>query len=103
MFDRAWAETVVQCSVEQLAAEYEAGGQRALFDAIKRYLSKPADREAYTATGQRLGLSPDAVAMAVMRLRRRYRTMVRAEVANTVSTPAEVDDEMRYLVELLTE
>ena len=102
LFDRAWAETIVQGSLEQLRAEYEAGGQRALFDALKRYLSTPADRSAYAATGDQLGLSADAVAMAVVRLRRRYRARVRAEVANTVATPAEVDNEMRYLVELLT-
>jgi RNA polymerase sigma-70 factor (ECF subfamily) len=102
LFDRAWAETVVQNSVERLRAEYETDGQRALFHGIKRYLSKPAHREAYTATGRRLGMSADAVAMAVARLRRRYRAMVRAEVANTVATPAEIDGEMRYLVELLT-
>ncbi len=102
LFDRAWAETVVQNSVERLRAEYEADGQRPLFHGIKCYLSKPANREAYTATGRGLDMSADAVAMAVVRLRRRYRAMVRAEVANTVATPAEIENEMRYLVELLT-
>jgi DNA-directed RNA polymerase specialized sigma24 family protein len=102
LFDRAWAETVVQNSVKRLRAEYETDGQRALFHGIKRYLSQPAHREAYAATGRRLGMSADAVAMAVVRLRRRYRAMVRAEVVNTVATPAEIDGEMRYLVELLT-
>jgi RNA polymerase sigma-70 factor (ECF subfamily) len=101
-FDRAWAETVVQGSVERLRAHYEAEGHLALFGEIKRYLSQPADRAAYAITGSRLGLSADAVAMAVMRLRRRYREVVRTEVANTVATPAESDEEMRYLVDLLT-
>ncbi len=101
LFDRAWAETVVHTSVERLGEEYRAEGKAALFRALKVYLSRPADREDYTATGGRLGMSADGVAMAVMRLRQRYRTAVRAEVANTVATPAEIDDEMRYLVELL--
>jgi RNA polymerase sigma-70 factor (ECF subfamily) len=101
MFDRAWAETVVRSSVERLGAEYGAGDQAALFAEIKGYLSQPADRAAYTASAQRLGMSADAVAMAVVRLRRRYRAAVRVEVANTVATPAEIEDEMRYLVELL--
>ena len=102
LFDRAWAETIVQVSVERLRTEHEAAGQGRWFDELKGYLSQPADRTAYAASGQRLGLSADAVAMAVVRLRRRYRAVVRAEVANTVATPAEIDEEMRYLVELIT-
>jgi RNA polymerase sigma-70 factor (ECF subfamily) len=49
-----------------------------------------------------LGLSPHAVAAAVQRLRRRYRESVRAEIAHTVPVAADIDAEMRYLVELLT-
>ncbi len=102
MFDRAWADSVVHDSLDRLQAEYEAAGKASLFGELKGYLSRVADRAGYTATGQRLGMSADAVVVAVMRLRRRYREAVRTEVANTVTTPAEVDDEMRYLVELLT-
>ncbi|HEY5911145.1 MAG TPA: sigma-70 family RNA polymerase sigma factor, partial [Verrucomicrobiae bacterium] len=102
MFDRTWADSVVHTSLGRLQAEYEAQGKAPLFGELKAYLSRVADRSAYTAAGQRLRMSADAVVVAVMRLRRRYRETVRAEVANTVATPAEVDDEMRYLVELLT-
>ena len=101
IFEGAWAETVIQACVERLRTECQAEGKAAQFDELKQYLSRPADRAAYTVTAQALGLSADAVVMAVLRLRRRYREMVRAEVANTVATPAEIDDEMRYLVELL--
>jgi DNA-directed RNA polymerase specialized sigma24 family protein len=100
-FDRAWAEAVVQSGVERLRAEFEGAGQGLLFRELKGYLSCPADRASYTDVAQRLGMTTDAVAMAVMRLRRRYRAMVRAEVAKTVATPAEIDEEMRYLVELM--
>ena len=102
MFDRAWAETVIQASVERLRAECQAEGKAAQFGELKMYLSRPADRRAYASTGRRLGMSADAVTMAVMRLRRRYRAMVRAEVADTVTTPAEIDQEVRYLIDLLT-
>ena len=101
-FDRAWAEAVVQSGLERLRAEFEAAGQGSLFRELKGYLSRPSDRASYAEAAQRLGMTADAVAMAVMRLRRRYRAMVRAEVANTVATPAEINEEMRYLVELLT-
>jgi RNA polymerase sigma-70 factor (ECF subfamily) len=102
VFERAWADTVVHTTVERLGDEYAAEGKASLFSELKRYLSCPADRSDYSATAQRLGMSADAVVVAVMRLRRRYRSLVRAEVANTVATPAEIDDEMRYLVGLLT-
>lgn len=101
VFDRAWAETAVLTTVERLRAEYQAEGKAGFFDALKPYLSHPGGRESYSATGRQLGMSADAVAMAVARMRRRYRERVRAEIANTVATPAEVNDEMRYLVELL--
>lgn len=102
MFDRAWAETVVQTCVERLRAQYEAEGKGSVFRELRRYLSRPADRSAYQGPAQRLGMSADAVSVAVMRLRRRYRELVRAEVAHTVATPAEIDDEMRYLVDVLS-
>ena len=101
-FDRAWAERVLRGSVDCLRAQYEAEGRAALFAALSPYLSRRPDGEGYGATAQVLGLDASAVAMAVMRLRRRYRELVRAEVANTVATPAEIDDEIRYLIELLS-
>jgi RNA polymerase sigma-70 factor (ECF subfamily) len=101
-FERAWAETVVQAGVERLRSQYEADGSGKLFEELRAYLSHPADRAAYAISGGRLQMTPEAIAMAVMRLRRRYREAVRATVANTVATPAEIDDEMRYLVGLLT-
>lgn len=101
MFDRAWAETVVHNGVERLRQEYETDGKAGLFAELKPYLSRPPDRAAYVSAGQRLGMNAPTVATAVLRLRRRYRDLVRAEVANTVATPAEVDAEIRYLVNLL--
>ncbi len=100
-FDRAWAHTVVQTSLERLRAESETEGRGAQFAELRGYLSRPPNGADYRASAERLGLSTDAVAMAVLRLRKQYRATVRAEVANTVATPAEIEDEMRYLVDLL--
>jgi len=102
IYDRAWAEAVVQNSMEQLQARYATEARAALFRELRPYLSRPAGEQGYSATAQQLGLSPNAVAASVSRLRQEYRAIVRAEVANTVATPAEIDDEMRYLVNLLT-
>lgn len=102
-FDRAWAEEILQTSVRRLRAEFDAADKGAQFEELKVYLSRPADRTVYAAVGERLSMSLDAVAMAVMRMRRRYRDLVRAEIADTVATPAEIDDEMHYLLTLLTQ
>jgi hypothetical protein len=61
----------------------------------------PAQPGEYETLGASLGMSESAIAKAVERIRRRYRELVRHEIAQTVSTPDEVDDEMRYLLELL--
>jgi len=100
-FDRAWAETVLQGGVERLRAQYETEGRGALFAELSPYLTRPTDRSGYTGSVDRLNIDANAVAAEVFRLRRRYRELVRAEVANTVATPAEIDAEVRYLVELL--
>lgn len=102
-FERAWAETVLRTALRRLRTEYGEAAKEKLFHELSDFLARPADRGAYLEIGTRLEMSADAVAMAVVRLRRRYRELVRAEVASTVATPAEVDDEMRYLVTLLAD
>jgi RNA polymerase sigma-70 factor (ECF subfamily) len=52
--------------------------------------------------GKPFGLNARAIAMAVSRLRARYRELVRERIADTVATPGEVEEEMRYLIDLLT-
>jgi hypothetical protein len=89
-------------ALRQLAAESADSGKAREFMALSPFLSSPADSGEYATIGQRLGLSPHAVAAAVQRLRRRYRESVRAEIAHTVPVAADIDAEMRYLVELLT-
>jgi RNA polymerase sigma-70 factor (ECF subfamily) len=101
-FERAWAETVLRAALQQLRREYGAAGKEKLFEHLSPFLARAADRTCYARIGARFGVTADAVAMAVVRLRKRYRELVRAEVASTVATPAEIDDEMRYLVDLLT-
>ena len=101
-FARAWAETVIRSGLDRLRTAYAAHAKGSLFEELKVYLSQPAHRAAYAEVASRLGMTVDAVLRSVTRLRRRYRAMVREEVANTVATPAEIDEEMHYLVELLT-
>ena len=66
------------------------------------FLSRVPDEGEYAAVGERLELTSHAVAVAVARLRERYRALIRAEVADTVDSPADVDAELHHLVELVS-
>jgi RNA polymerase sigma-70 factor (ECF subfamily) len=100
-FDRRWAETVIERAAQQLRAEFAGEGRGALFRELNVFLSTPAGAGDYAVAAARLAMTESAVAKAVERLRRRYRDLVRREIAATVNTPGEIDEEMRYLLEVL--
>jgi RNA polymerase sigma-70 factor (ECF subfamily) len=82
----------------RLAEEQAAAGKRALFDSLRPFLAGEADGLAYADVAVRLGLREEAARMTVTRLRRRYRQLLRREVANTVADPTEIDEELHYLL-----
>lgn len=98
-FDREWAQESIARAMEHLRAEWEARGKGELFEALKGSLA--GDEPARSETAARLGMTEGAVKVAVHRLRQRYREFLRAEIAETVTDPSDVDDEMRYLVAAL--
>jgi len=100
-FDRRWAETILYHAIEALRQEYLARGKGALFETLKPSLSGDA-AEDRIAWGRELGMTPGTVAVAVYRLRLRLRELVRLEVAQTVESPAMVDEEMRDLLAILS-
>jgi RNA polymerase sigma-70 factor (ECF subfamily) len=100
-FDRRWAETVIERAAQQLRDEFTDEGREVLFRELNMFLSEPPEAGDYVAVAQRLQMTESAVAKAVERLRRRYRDLVRQEIAQTVSTPVELEEEMRYLLEVL--
>jgi len=102
-FDRRWAMTVMELGLQRLHEEHRAVGKEALFQGLKKFISAEAAPGEYGELGPRLGLTKNAVGVAVHRLRHRYGELIRAEIANTVAQPIEVEDEMRYLLGLLTE
>jgi len=101
LFDRRWAETVLERAGQQLREEFTREGRDALFRELNVFLSTPAEAGGYAAAAARLQMTEAAVAKSVERLRRRYRDLVRSEIAQTVNTPADLDEEMRYLIEVL--
>jgi RNA polymerase sigma factor (sigma-70 family) len=101
-FDQRWAETILDQALESLRQEYAARGKEQLYHELKAFLVAEA-AEDYAALGRRLGMTPGAIAIAVHRLRLRLRELVRAAVAHTVGCEADLEEEMRSLLAILTE
>jgi RNA polymerase sigma-70 factor (ECF subfamily) len=98
-FDREWAQESVARAMKKLQQESEAKGNGQLFLTLQGALEGQQTPTKETAT--RLGITAGAVKVALHRLRQRFRQLLRAEIAQTVSDPSEIDEEMRYLVEAL--
>lgn len=98
-FDREWAVRLTEAALARLRAESEAEGKATLFSALQGSLT--GNEPPRTETAARLGMTEGAMKVAVHRFRKRYRELLRAEVAETVDDPSGVDDEMRYLVTVL--
>jgi RNA polymerase sigma-70 factor (ECF subfamily) len=101
-FDRRWAETMLELVLARLRAEFDEGKSSSRFNELKCYLLGEPDGDSYAVVAQRLQISEQGVKSAVHRLRRRFRDIFREEIAHTVATSAEIDEELRYLVQLMT-
>lgn len=100
VFDRAWAETLVEGVMVSLREEVERDSGRERFELLKPFLVSDAPGR-YADVAARSGLSEAAVKSAIHRLRRRYAELLRAAVAETVHASADVDDEIRHLFSAL--
>ena len=100
LFDREWALETVAGTLEALRDEMARAGKGEQFDALKGSLTGE-DEPPREEIAARLEMTEGAVKVAVHRLRRRYRNLLRAAIAETVSNEADLDDEMRYLVAVL--
>jgi RNA polymerase sigma factor (sigma-70 family) len=98
LFDRRWAGTLLDRAMSRLRAEQVEAGKGRLFERLKPCLSGGEETGAYAPLAGELGMSEDAIKMTAHRLRRRYGELLRAEVAQTVSTAAEIEEELRYLI-----
>jgi DNA-directed RNA polymerase specialized sigma24 family protein len=97
LYERRWALALLDTVRHKLEAEFVAGGKKELFDALQFYLSGEKGLAPYAEVAGRLNLSVDAIKKAVERMRRRYGELLREEIAQTVTHPAEIDDEVRWL------
>ena len=98
-YARRWAHTVLDQVMCRLEHEQATAGKRERFACLKRFLD--GDEPVYDELASELGEPVGTLRVQVHRLRRRYRDLLRDEIAHTVETPAEVDDELRYLLAAL--
>jgi RNA polymerase sigma factor (sigma-70 family) len=97
LFERRWALTALEQVLDRLKAELTAAGKEKLFEHLQSFVTSAGGAARQAEIAERLGMSENAVAVAVHRLRGRYRELLREEVAQTVAGPAAVDEEMRHL------
>lgn len=99
LFDRRWALALLDRAMVRLAAEYRQRGKHDLFESLKAHLIAPDEGIPYSEIASRLGSSEGATRVAAHRLRRRFGDLLRGEVARTVDTADEVEDELRHLIQ----
>ncbi|HOX55696.1 MAG TPA: sigma-70 family RNA polymerase sigma factor [Candidatus Paceibacterota bacterium] len=102
-FDRAWANAVVARALSRTEQECRESGKGELFAALQPMLNAEPDGATYAEIGQRFGMSEGAVKVAAHRLRSRLGALIRDEVRETVSNERELEEELRYLIELFAQ
>ena len=101
LFDLRWAATVVELALRRLREECESQGRLRAFETLRPCLGAEREEVSYPTLSHTLGVPEATVKRLVHRLRQRYRSLLRDEVAETVADPAEVDDEIRHLCGVL--
>jgi RNA polymerase sigma-70 factor (ECF subfamily) len=97
LFERSWALTVLERTMDRLQDEFKGKKKRRVFDRLKVYLTAEKDSIPYREVADKLKMTEGAVKVAVHRLRHRYRELLRDEIAQTVATEEQIDEEIRDL------
>jgi RNA polymerase sigma-70 factor (ECF subfamily) len=101
IYERRWALTVLERVLSRLKDEYVAAGNAALFDALKQLLPDEPGSPSQAEIAARLGMTENAIRQAFYRFRQRYQSLLREEIADTVATPGDIEDELRHLITVL--
>jgi len=97
-FDRSWALGMIERATEEMRASYGRSGRGPLFEALHPLIFGNPVEESLAAQAAALGMNTHALTMALHRLRHRLGERLRAYVAETVGSGAEVDEELRHLI-----
>lgn len=103
LFERRWALTLLEQALARLKRDYFAEGKAEMFAKLQTGLTGELAASAYSDWAAALGMSQGAVKMALHRMRRRFGEALRNEIADTVASPAEVDEELRHLLAVISD
>jgi RNA polymerase sigma-70 factor (ECF subfamily) len=103
VYERHWALTLLDVTLARVRREFDAAGKAEEFERLKVFLTSARGAAPYAKVASELGLSEGALRVAVHRLRRRFRDLFREEIAHTVADPAEIEEEVRHLMAVLSE
>jgi DNA-directed RNA polymerase specialized sigma24 family protein len=101
VFERTWVATLLGAAARRLRDEYVAAGRGELHDQLSGFRLDASGQPAYAEVAARIGQTASAVKSAIWRLRQRHQELVREEIAQTVGDVAEVDGEIRYLLQVI--
>ena len=101
IYERQWASTLLERVLSRLKDEYRAAGNATLFDSLKQLLPDEPGSPSQAEIAAHLGMTENAVRQAFHRFRQRYQSLLREEIAHTVATPGDIEDELRHLIAVL--
>ena len=101
LYERRWALTLLEQVLTRLADEYRAAKNETLFNELKKLLVDETGQPSQAEIAKNLSMTENSVKQALHRLRQRYRTLLRDEIAHTVAVPGDVEDELRHLIAVL--
>src|SRR6059058_3638825 len=98
IYERRWALTVLEHVLSRLKDEYRTAGNAALFDLLKQLLPDEPGSPSQAQIAAHLGMAENALRQAFYRFRQRYQSLLREEIAHTVATPGDIEDQLRHLI-----
>lgn len=101
LFERQWALTLLETVVHRLQSEYTSAGKADLFMTLRFAITGQGNNQPYADLAQVIGMTEPAVRVAVHRLRKRYRELLRDQIAQTVTSPDQVEEELHSLFQSL--
>ena len=101
IYERRWAFTLLEQVMARLRDEYRSAGNLRFFDQMKKMLMDEPDRPSQAQVASEFEMTENAVKQAFYRFRQRYQTLLREEIAHTVATPSDIEDELRYLIDVV--
>ncbi len=98
IYERRWAATVLDQALNLLKEEYAATANAALFDSLTQLLPDEPGAPSRAEIAAQFGMTENAITQAFHRFRKRYQSLLREEIAHTVATPGDIEDELRHLI-----